>query len=316
MTGKSGFGKNNFDRLEAAGLVANGEDATAAMKVSTAKRIEDLRSLAAKITKVEAEATKLYVLSKPQRLKRLTSIIKAVKELHASTLPVGTKKQVTACLNELVSLREGIYASNSEIDKKALMLIAASSARKEVENMITASEARLEKIVADSSNSSDMEDFYKNAADVIEKHQHEGEKLAQIKTKPFVVSRVPIVPADGNISAEKLNRLGISAESLGGYPVIHNQIVIGISPKALLGEHAGSLKSEKTAKAVRQEADRLRKLVEKKVGQKLQFVSDNARSYGSGVWFWVMPNKELDMMSKAAAGHRIKVQRWGFAFNS
>lgn len=314
MQKTSAFGKNNFDRLEAAGLVA-GDDNTAAVKTRTQARIADLKGLVTKIEKVEAALGDLYVLEKPARLKKLTQVLSAVKQLHGSPLPTGAKKHIGNCLNELMSLREGVYASNAQIDRKALTLIAAAQAKNEITTMVATSEAKLDKIMAESSNSSDLEEFYRKAADVIEKHSGEAEKLDGIKNKPFMVARVPIVPADGPTSVEKLTQLGFSVENLGGYAVLHNQLVVGISPKALLGEHGGAVKGEKAATAIRNEVDRIRKRLQKTTNTKLQLVSDKAYSYKTGTWYWLMTDRDLDRLARAFPGQHVNITRWGFAFN-
>lgn len=316
----SAFGKNNFDRLEAAGLVA-GEDNSASVKAKTQARIEELKVLATKIEKVQAGLQDLYILSKPARLKKLSAVIAAVKKLHESALPVGSKKHVAHCLNELVSLRENVYASNAVVDKKHLTLIASAAAKTEVLTLVASAEAKLDKIMADSSHSDDLDEFYRKAAEVVQKHAGESTKLAPIKDKPFVIARVPVVPADGILSGEKLARLGFSTENLGGYTVIHNQIVIGINPKTLLSFgksddfKVSTIKGERVAEAVREELDRLRRKLQKTTKVKLQLVSDKAYSYGSGTWFWLMSDRDLDMLARAFPGNHIKIGRWGFAFN-
>src|SRR5882672_9677373 len=152
--------KTNFDKLEAAGLVAGADDSNA-VKTRTQERITELKTVAKKIEKVEAALADLYVLSKPARLKRLTQVMSAVKDLHASKLPTGAKKHVGNCLNELTSLREGVYASNAQVDRQTLSLITARQAHTEITAMVAASEARLDKITAESNQSSDMEDAYR-----------------------------------------------------------------------------------------------------------------------------------------------------------
>lgn len=394
------LGKNNFDRLEAAGLVAGADDSEN-LKAKTEARVSELNTIITKVRKVEAYLADLYVLPRPRQLKRLAATAQALKELHGGKLPIGTKKHIAACLNEVISLREGVYASNARMDKQTLALTASVKARNELQAMVESAQHRLEKVVADSSSELDLEEFYKKAADVIKKNDAESTKVTPIKDKPFLLARVPVVPTDGSLSAEKLPQLGFKSESLSGYPVIHNQLVLGINPK-MMASHGdaeadrftemqrklkqsgvtieeiqkihGKIKdltqdiarldpekadkdyvTKKTAElnllheeanrlitksgidptefvklsqqlrrshsavpqAVREEADRLRRMLEKKKNVKLRFVSENPYSdkRNGGVWFWLMPDKELDMLARASLGKRVSVTRWGFAFN-
>jgi hypothetical protein len=394
------LGKNNFDRLEAAGLVAGADDSEN-MKAKTEARVSELNTLVTKIRKVEAYLAELYVLPKPRQLKRLAAAAQGLKELHQQKLPVGAKKHVEACLNEVISLREGVYSSNSRMDKQTLALTASVKARKELTAMVESAQHRLEKVVADSSSELDMEEFYKKAADVIKKNDAESAKVLPLRDKAFLLERVPVVPLGSSLSTEKLPQLGFKSESLGGYPIIHNQLVLGINPKRLashgdaesqrfaelqqkLKESGVSLDEikkihgkikdltldisrldpEKADKeyvakknadlnrlheeasrliqksgidpaeyqslqqklrrshsavipAVREEAERIRKLLEKKKNVKLRFVSETPHSdkKSGGIWFWLMPDKELDMLAKASHTKRVDVKQWGFAFS-
>lgn len=399
------LGKNNFDKLEAAGLVAGPDDAEN-LKFKTEARVAELGTLITKVTKVQAYLAELYVLQKPRQLKRLSAAATALRELHAAKLPVGAKRHIAACLNEVISLREGVYASNTKLDKQTLALTASTRAKTELQSMVEAAQHRLEKVIADSSSEMDLEEFYKKAADVIKKNASEVTKITPIADKPWIMARVPVVPSDGALSAEKLPGLGFKSESLSGYPVIHNQLVLGINPKhlsahsdesvkritemnqklndaniriedlkkagvrakELIGdlkklqdaeaENKGSVKPEKmkTAgeaaaaaltkydgmlkkadidleeyqrlqsqvkrshaaqpEAIRKEAERLRSLMEKKTRTKLRFVSEKpgATPGKPGVWFWLMPDRELDLLARASLSKRVSINRWGFAF--
>jgi len=311
---KSAFGKNNFDRLEAAGLVSSADDHVLRKDKLQARALA-LRELAVKFQKIEQGVIEAHLMEAPKQKSRLNAVLAAVQKLHASPLPMGAKRHVGVCLNELVSIREGIHSSAKNVDKKTLTMIATSAARKEILAMAASSENRMEKILAESSSTDDMEEFFKNAADVIQKHAPKAEQLKAIATKPFVIARVPVVPADGGISAERLARVGVDAESLGTYPVIKNQMVIGINPRFLLGEHSGEIKGEKAAKSIREEATRLLKRLERETKTKLQFVCDRSYSYKGGTWYWLMTDRDLDLVARVSPGNRIKISRWGFAFN-
>lgn len=314
MGAKSNFGKNNFDRLEAAGLIAS-EDNTNQQKEKLIARAAALKVLAQKFDRVLAGMSETYVMDKPRQMKRISAILAKVKELQATSLPVGAKKHVTTCFNELTSIRAGVYASNSPADKKMLTMIAAKKAKEELLAMASATEARVEKIVADSSMSDDLEEFFKKAADVIKKHSGKAEDLKAIRDKAFVIARVPVVPADEKRpSAERLAHIGFQVDSLSGYPVLQNQMVIGINPRFLMGEHSGEIKGEKASKLIRTEAERLRKFLQKQTNTQLQFVSDKAYSHGSGTWFWLMTDADINRLAKVSPGNRVNITRWGFAF--
>jgi len=395
---KNPMGLNNFDKLEAAGLYSPADNSEG-MKAKTEARVQELTTLIAKLQRVEAYLAELYTLEKPKQLKRLAAAHNGLKALYQQKLPVGAKKHIEACLNEVISLREGVYASNSRLDRQTLALTASHQARKSLQALAESAEHRLEKVVADSSSELDLEDFYKKAADIINKNQAEAGKVESIKDKPWVLVRIPVVTDDRSVSAERLPRLGFKSESLSGYPVIHNQLVLGVNPKMMashdhetverfaemskklkesgvnpdeikrlrgkikdLTSDLGKIDPEKVdkkyqerlenelaeltvkvahliekagvdpdemkklqdkvqrshaaqPKAVKEEAEKLRKLIEKKKGAKFKFVSEKPCSYKSGIWFWLMPDRELDLLAQASKGKRVNIQSWGFPFN-
>ena len=148
------LGKNNFDKLEAAGLVAGPDDAEN-LKFKTEARVAELGVLIGKVNKVQAYLAELYVLPKPRQLKRLSAASSALRELHAAKLPTGAKRHIAACLNEVISLREGVYTSNTKLDKQTLALTASSRAKTELQSMVESAQHRLEKVIADSSSEMD-----------------------------------------------------------------------------------------------------------------------------------------------------------------
>lgn len=314
MGAKSAFGKNNFDRLEAAGLVSV-EDNTNNQKEKLTARAAQLRVLAQKFDKVFAGMADTYVMDHKRQLKRIQVIIAKVKELHDTQLPIGAKRHVATCINELTSIKEGVHALNAAADKKMLTMIAAKTAKDELLAMAVATEARIESIEADSSTVDDLEEFYRKAADVIKKHAGKAEDIKAIKNKAFIIARMPIVPADDKLSAERLATAGFQVESIGNYAVLQNQLVIGINPRFLMGEHSGEVKGEKASKLIRAEVERLRKFLEKKTNVGYQLVSEKAKSEGSGTWFWLMNDNDISRLARVSPGGRIQIKAWGFAFN-
>ncbi len=397
MKKDSQYGKNNFDRLEAAGLVA-GPDDSENLKAKTEARVQALTKLVAKLKKVETFLATLHVIEKPRQLKRLNEASAALRTILGEKLPVGAKRHVEACVNEVISLKEGIYASNTRFDQQTLALTASAKARDELEAMVQSAELRLEKVQADATDDLGMEEFFDKAKAIIEKNAHEAAKLEPIGDKPFVIARAPVVPSDRSLQTDKLPQLGFKSESIAGYAVIHNQIVLGINAKYLASHDRGAnadiadmhrklkeadltieevkraavklkealsdlskvdkeqadpvflqkkedevtkrqtelkhmidkigfdpsvlLKLEKDSKqshnalpqAIKDEAERLRKLLERKTNQKLQFVTARPSPYKAGTWFWLMPERDLNNLAKAFPAKRVSISHWGFAF--
>lgn len=305
--------KTNFDKLEAAGLVASADDGVEVQKIKTAQRMEALAALSKKLTNVHASANQLYTLPKDKQLKQLGIIKAAVSKLMSTSLPVGTKRPLEKCMNELISLREGVF-TGAATDRNALTLFACKEAVDEITRLQLVAAARLEKVTAASSNVADLDDYYKNAETVIKKHAPEAAKLDAIKDKPFVAAQVPVIPKSDGLSIEKLIRQGFTTDNLSSYAVIHKQIVIGINPSQLEGIKDTS-KRDASHAAILAKADKIRKQISKLKGEKLFFVSDQPRKYKTGAWFWLMTERDLNRFAKCFTGNAIKISDWGFGFN-
>src|ERR1700692_4831233 len=131
---------SNFDRLQArSGLTAKNQsqmekiisalqigskagpdDAQILMKAE--KRVTALKELRAQLATATVAVSQLYVVSKPKQLQRLTAALKAVKTIAESKPPVGVQTHLRAALNELTSLREGVYVG-AATSKRALSII-------------------------------------------------------------------------------------------------------------------------------------------------------------------------------------------------
>lgn len=304
MAIKNPMGANSFDRLHEAGILGAKAPTEDQVRSKLEAKIERLRAIDGHLAKVELATAKLYAIPKDKQLKQLTAAMNATVALATSKgLPVGSKAPLTACANELTSLREGVW-TGAATDRRTLTVLFASKARKDIADLIEAALSRKEKMLAESQKDSDLDEFYKMADEVIKKNAGEADKLMSIKDKAFVIARAPVVPADAQVNVEKLKRAGVKCESLAGYAVIHNQLVIGIN----------GTKLPKGVKAPA-EAERLRKGLEKQMGTKLQFVSPKAAPYKGGAWFWLMSDRDLEIMARAFPGGQIKVSIWGMAFN-
>lgn len=300
---KNPMGSNSFDRLQEAGLMVSGggDEAQALAKIEA--RIARLVELDKHLAKVEVATANLWLLPKDKALTQLSAALKSTQKVMADKLPTGTKTPLTACMNELTSLREGVYLATAT-DKKALTLLFVTKARKEIAALLLTAKERKAKLEAASSDDEVLQKFYDEAAEVIEQNKKESEKLDGLKDKPFMIARVPVVPADNIVSVEKLRHAGFACESLGGYAVLKNQLVIGINPKSLT----------KKIKAP-DEAERLRKQLQSHMKVPLQFVSTSPFSYKGASWFWLMSDRDINALTKTFPGGRLKVMRWGFAFN-
>lgn len=302
--------QSQMDRIVAA-LQASGkpleDEAVVATKLEA--RVKKLATLEADLKKMEAKLAELPLLDPSRQLKRITSQMKVVETILANKpLPVGVSKHLKVCMNELTSLREGVYVGSAK--KKALAVVTVTAAIAALGELRDTSSARLTKMSA----GNDDNLFSDEALRVIKNNEAESHKLDAIHRKPFVIARIPLVPvAKSYLTVDKLKHMGFRAESLGGYPVMHNQLVIGVNKK-MLDEKKQAKGARINPEDWKAAADTVRKLIQQQTKRRLYLVSDKPYGAQGGAWFWLMSENELSQFASAFPGKRVQLQHWGFAF--
>jgi deoxyinosine 3'endonuclease (endonuclease V) len=282
-------------------------------------RAQALAELRVALHKATLSVSKLYVAEKPDQLKRLTLARKKIVLIANSKPPIGVAKALRACVNELTSLREGVFVGTAT-DKKTLAIVACTEAVQHIDLLIDKNAKRIAEAKSITSAGSADPVFQEEIEHVIKKNAADASKLESLKGKQFVICRVPVVAvAKTTLDFQTVKLKGFKAEDIGGYPVIHNQLVIGINKtmlglkKSELSEEGLSIKSipaDKWAKA----AMEVLSLVRKQTKVKYQLVDARPYGYAGGAWFWAMSDKDLSLFASAFPGKAISMRSWGFGF--
>ncbi|BAG41448.1 hypothetical protein [Ralstonia phage phiRSL1] len=143
------------------------------------------------------------------------------------------------------------------------------------------------------------------------KDNYQGTALHALKEQHVVVTRAPIIPIAPGLEAVKLKAQGFNVQDMGGYPVIHDQLVLGVSRKAVEATNGG--KAPKPDSFFKMAAS-LKRQLEKRMKQKLVFVDEKSHGAHGGSWFWLMKERDADQLARAFPSKQIKIQRFGFAF--
>jgi hypothetical protein len=146
--------------------------------------------------------------------------------------------------------------------------------------------------------------------DVLKKYSTTSRDLNVLLAKNYIFTRVPVVPlSKPPLSPAELDKLGFKVSRIGYYPVIENQLVLGLNPKYVL-----NAKSDMKKTPV-QLAQYLVDVLNKKSGHKYQILGGVAK-HKTGYYFWLVTDRDTDLFRKAAGGNRFLLQSWGFAFES
>jgi hypothetical protein len=137
--------------------------------------------------------------------------------------------------------------------------------------------------------------FDQNLVSVLEHASAQTTLPRLTEEKPFVLARVPVIPV-ANMSHAKLQGRDFKVTNVGGYLMMNDQIVLGISPKQ--GFDA---------------ANRIRMEIRKQTKQKLVFVDERPTGHNGALWYWLMHESDLQQFMAAFPNNTLKVQSWGLA---
>lgn len=289
-----------------------------------------------KVRKVNAALANLAVAPVTKQIGLIRSAQAYVADIKE--IPTGVKPLLRTIHNELQSLHEGILAK--AVRKKDLVLTAGVQVVREIDAILAKVESNLVKL------SSSLEDVDRNVL-VLKKNQEQRDKIPAFNGREFVVGRAPVAftfqnkqkhSSVGYVDQEKLDNMGFKSDNLGGYTVIHNQLVIGIDSHAVYDKQVGedgkqSIKRQQVKDTtvvfkkgnptrVLKARDKLHidvarkvlKMLERRFNAQFDFVSEYAVGLNGGEFFWVMSVQDFRRLAKAFPGGHLKISRWGFAF--
>jgi hypothetical protein len=320
---------SNFDRLQArSGLTAKNQSQMSKIipmlqigskagldEEQTLKKAEDrVLSLEALALRFEDATRKLWTLHKvdhDRQMKRLTIALEFLVLASKSKPPHGTSKGLRSCINEMTSLREAAYMdelTTAVIDLSSmkefhvLLLKLLERAKLDLQNVGTVVETNHDPV------------FGTEIVDVI-RSTVEQSVLPSLVGKPYVVAKVPVIPvAKSILSLDVLRSRGFTCVSLGGYPVIKNQLVLGINPQEL------GLTDKEKADGISiprarwlDAANRIRLAIRKETKQKIAFVDERPYGTAGTAWFWLMLESELQEFTSAFPGKSLQLRNWGVA---
>jgi hypothetical protein len=223
--------------------------------------------------------------NQPYRIQRLTDMLDFLARERRNKVPYGLGKFVRASVNELVSLREAATLGDLRDDQIDLHSTNAIVAQVDI---LLAKEDELAKA------SEQTDDVFEGDVEGILALATAQTALPPLEDNVFVIARVPVVPVPltGFLASKKVASLGFDATDAGGYAIMANQIVVGVSPKS----------SSDIQIALAQFSS-----------ERLVLVDNRGQGKNGVLWYWAMRADDLARFAKAFSGGSLKLQSWGLA---
>lgn len=285
------------------------------------QRITDLQQLGSTLDTGFAKLWTMHKVSRERQIKRLTLARAVLIEIRATKKIHGTATAVRHALNELTCLREA--AVINELEHDAANLSSCRALTKEVTKLTEAAIKKLaeaKRVMTSEESETTLRDpvFSPDLAEIIKSTNEQAAALPSLAGKPFVVARIPIIPVSKTgLSIENLRANGFVVASLGGYPVINNQLVIGVNPTEIEITEVEKASGATIPRARWLEiAEKVRIAIKKETRQKVTFVDERPHGHAGGAWFWVMLENELDSFAASFPGKSLQLRNWGFGMRS
>lgn len=284
-----------FDRIQATnGLTAKNQSQmskitilpdVAEEPVSREPYIEALKDFHARIAGLLLDLQALNGASNVVRIVHLNTALTSLANARKNKVPFGLGKFVRAAVNELVSLREA--ATLGDLTDEQIDLHSTGEILMQIEVLL------VKEMILESATSGTDEVFEGDVEGVLALANAQT-TLPPLNGNVFVLARVPVVPvpATGFLATKKVKALGFDATDAGGYAIMSNQIVIGVSPKSASDIHIA---------------------LEQFRAERLVLVDSRGHGKNGVLWYWAMMADDLAQFSQAFSGGALKLQSWGLA---
>jgi hypothetical protein len=284
-----------FDRIQATnGLTAKNQSQMSKITIlpdvpeevqSREPYVQSLKDFRATISGLILNLEDLKSWTNKGRAVLLTTSLEYLAGARKKKVPYGLGKFVRAAVNELVSLREAATIGD---------LIADQIDLRSTHAILTQVDALLAKEAELASATSETGDVFEGDVEGVLALANAQTTLPPLNGNVFVLARVPVVPVPhaGFLATKKVKALGFDATDAGGYAIMSNQIVIGVSPRSAGDIHIA---------------------LEQYRAERLVLVDSRGHGKNGVLWHWVMRADDLSKFSLAFSGGSLKLQSWGLA---
>lgn len=252
-------------------------------------KIKKLKELQLNISTLQKLNTELYESNLSERLEKLQIIKDQIyNSLHHNSPPKDLKKLFRNCLNEVVSVREGVFLNS--IKKKSSLTINGLNILSDIVSDL------LNSIVIEKPSFNEQEQESLNAL-------NELQTFASIignSKEEFIISKTAIIPIiRGLIDFQQLKQ-HFEFERICGYLLLKNQSVVGFNKNLLKEDGEDVIK-------------KILKSFSKKSGRKLQLVHDAPYFLKGKLWYWVMLENELTNLGECLSTKMVQINKWTIA---
>lgn len=242
-----------------------------------------------------------------QSLTRLSSILDKMVEETPAPFKVFYKK----AYNGVKSLHDGL-ASDDANEKDVKQIVedvrnlwddCKKLEYKKSKNLPTSPEFPEEQETLQDMHGIDMK---KEGQALLQKYaKYKQVIVKKLLGKRFKATRAPVIAITKNmLLSDKLKQVRLSTGSFEGYPVIDNQVLVGLDMDWVNIEYK---------KQIKPAVDYILESLKEKTG-KNYLMMGGAKRVGFVLWVWLATDLDLKKLSAATAGGHFILKSWSFPF--
>lgn len=249
---------------------------------------------------------------------------RAILSTIVGQLKLAVRSHNIRILNTLTSVEEGTASGDLSVmgarnELKLAYLEYKTSVEAILESLVIPSQEDEKRSLTDVLNRSaeTLLSFEKNRAAIRER----------IKESGVVVTSAPVLAlAAPDLDVEKLKRVGFKAKSLEGYPVLQEQMVVGISVDVVLKripgrkmEEDGTPSKPSTPEQRNEIKDEFLETVFARFKARKLIQLGKEVSYEGTSWYWLVPADHVKLFKSCTTSPHtvtsLSVKSWGFPFS-
>ena len=262
-------------------------------------------SLLKKVQEAVRRMIPLTVKGQEQVLQNITLAI--LRELQRPA--VENKKLLSECHNAALSLKEGLHSGDADTkDVKAFL--------QEVNKFYDAAVAEEDKKAAKKDagpapvEQQPMSD--RRVTQNVIDHYSKFKTLLPSRVKNFKAVKMPLIPIPKGmpLSLPALKKYGFAKMAIDGYPVLENQVVVGLD----IDWVNENFRKRKKDDAVGTATEYVLEMLKHRTSQPWVVLGPGVRE-GFVLWVWVAKSRDANLLYKASPGGHLNLRAWRFAFN-
>lgn len=235
------------------------------------------------------------------QIKELRRLAQAIAR-HGATLRPAYRRFFNMAENSLTSLADGFASGDATERDMQTAIDELDGWADAVEEMEKNPQGIKEKLPLDF-----LGELQKESDAAIKKYQAYKQMVPEKPTARITQIRVPVVAiTDPFMFREKIAELKLGTDHIFGYPVLTNQIVVGLKNSWLTEEYRNNL-----GEALQDVLD----IIKAKTGKSFVQLGEPSRRDGA-TWVWLVNDLMLQKLNKASAGGHFKLKSWAFPFEA